>query len=248
MTAAWMWGRSELRARWRSWVVLGLLAGVTFGLAAAGLGRRPPHVGRASELHRGPAERARRRRPGQRPVVRRGEAAAGRRAARGAAPSIRSWSPSRSTVEADERRRRARAEPQADDASCWPAVIIEGRMADPARADEVVVDQNMQRKYGLDIGKTMTLVADTRRRRRSRSCRPGLLPPRRRSELLQTLHVVGITKSVDSEENWMPSAGFYAKYGDRLAGFVNQFVDAAPRRGRPPEAPAPTCSASSATR
>src|SRR5438132_14421252 len=36
MTAAWMWGRSELRARWRSWVVLGLLAGATFGLAAAG--------------------------------------------------------------------------------------------------------------------------------------------------------------------------------------------------------------------
>ena len=29
-----MWGRSELRARWRSWVILGLLAGVTFGLAA----------------------------------------------------------------------------------------------------------------------------------------------------------------------------------------------------------------------
>src|SRR6476659_11336891 len=31
-----MWGRSELRGRWRSWVVLGLLAGATFGLAAAG--------------------------------------------------------------------------------------------------------------------------------------------------------------------------------------------------------------------
>ena len=36
MTAAWMWARSELRARWRSWVILGLLAGATFGLAAAG--------------------------------------------------------------------------------------------------------------------------------------------------------------------------------------------------------------------
>src|SRR5690348_3462979 len=36
MTAAWMWARSELRGRWRSWVVLGLLAGATFGLAAAG--------------------------------------------------------------------------------------------------------------------------------------------------------------------------------------------------------------------
>src|SRR5882672_5052252 len=36
MSAAWMWGRSQLRARWRSWVVLGLLAGATFGLAASG--------------------------------------------------------------------------------------------------------------------------------------------------------------------------------------------------------------------
>src|SRR5579862_4465294 len=32
-----MWARSELRARWRAWVVLGLLAGATFGLAAAGV-------------------------------------------------------------------------------------------------------------------------------------------------------------------------------------------------------------------
>src|SRR5690349_20698950 len=31
-----MWSRSELRARWRSWVILGILAGATFGLAAAG--------------------------------------------------------------------------------------------------------------------------------------------------------------------------------------------------------------------
>src|SRR5947208_2216880 len=32
MTGAWMWARAELRARWRSWVVLGLLAGVTAGV------------------------------------------------------------------------------------------------------------------------------------------------------------------------------------------------------------------------
>ena len=30
--------------------------------------------------------------------------------------------------------------------------IVQGRMADASRADEVVVDQNMRRKYGLDIG------------------------------------------------------------------------------------------------
>lgn len=34
MTAAWPWGRSELRARWRSWVVLGLLAGAPLALVA----------------------------------------------------------------------------------------------------------------------------------------------------------------------------------------------------------------------
>ena len=37
MSAIWLWTRADLRNRWRSWVVLGLLAGVTFGLAAAGV-------------------------------------------------------------------------------------------------------------------------------------------------------------------------------------------------------------------
>ena len=67
MTAAWMWGRSELRARWRSWVMLGLLAGATFGLAAAGWAGRAPHVGRAAPLHRGAA---RARAPRSSPTIR----------------------------------------------------------------------------------------------------------------------------------------------------------------------------------
>ncbi|HZP27838.1 MAG TPA: hypothetical protein VFC99_02705 [Acidimicrobiia bacterium] len=37
MSAAWLWARAELRARWRSWLVLGLLAGATAGIAAAGV-------------------------------------------------------------------------------------------------------------------------------------------------------------------------------------------------------------------
>src|SRR3954467_5532160 len=36
VTAAWMWARAELRARWRAWLLLGILAGVTVGVAAAG--------------------------------------------------------------------------------------------------------------------------------------------------------------------------------------------------------------------
>ncbi len=37
MTAPWFWARAELRARWRSWVVLGLLTGATAGLVTAGV-------------------------------------------------------------------------------------------------------------------------------------------------------------------------------------------------------------------
>src|SRR4029077_3815340 len=40
----------------------------------------------------------------------------------------------------------------------------------------------------------------------------------------QTLRVVGIIKSVDSQENWVASGGFYKTYGSRLAGFTNEFV------------------------
>ena len=35
MTAVRMWARAELRARWKAWALLGLLAGATFGLSAA---------------------------------------------------------------------------------------------------------------------------------------------------------------------------------------------------------------------
>src|SRR5689334_1909094 len=35
--AVGIWTRADLRRRWRSWAVLGLLGGVTLGLAAAGV-------------------------------------------------------------------------------------------------------------------------------------------------------------------------------------------------------------------
>ena len=35
MTAVWLWTRSDLRRRWMSWTVLGLLAGISIGLACA---------------------------------------------------------------------------------------------------------------------------------------------------------------------------------------------------------------------
>jgi hypothetical protein len=102
-------------------------------------------------------------------------------------------------------------------------VIIHGRAADPARADEVVVDQNIQRKYHLDIGATMT-ISQSVTPEEVAALPPGFLAPGVDPNFEQQLRVVGISKSVDSEEAWTPSGGFYAKYGDRIAGFVNEFV------------------------
>src|SRR5689334_18577035 len=41
-----MWVRADLRRRWRSWVVLGILAGITAGLAGAAVAgaRRTAHM------------------------------------------------------------------------------------------------------------------------------------------------------------------------------------------------------------
>ena len=37
MTAVWLWTRSDLRRRWMSWTVLGVLAGISIGLACASI-------------------------------------------------------------------------------------------------------------------------------------------------------------------------------------------------------------------
>ena len=237
MTAAWMWARSELRARWRSWVILGLLAGATFGLAAAGLGRCAPHVGRAPPLHRGVA-RPDRRGPGQRSVVRRRQASRGRRAARGdrdlPVPDRRSRStPSR----AAERR-----------SVCIPTTAASARLLAAESSSTVAwpirraptrssSTRTSTPRSHLGIGSTMTLGADDLAAGRIATLRPGWFARGVEPELPQKLRVVGISKSVDSEQNCAPSAGFYAKYGSRLAGFVNEFIDAAPRRSRPSAVP-----------
>ena len=102
-------------------------------------------------------------------------------------------------------------------------VIISGRATDPAALDEAVIDQNLQRKFHLDVGDTLSI---------SQSIPPDVLaqiPPQMLPRGVdpnfeQKLRVVGISKSVDSEENWTTSYGFYAKYGGRMPGFVNEFV------------------------
>ena len=102
-------------------------------------------------------------------------------------------------------------------------IIIKGRAANPSRPDEIVIDQNMARATHLHVGSTMTLMQQASPAELAQ-LPPGLLAPGVNPNFAQKLRVVGIAKSTDSSLNWSPSGGFYAKYGHRIPGFVNEFV------------------------
>jgi hypothetical protein len=219
MSAVWLWVRADLRRRWRSWVVLGLLAGISVGLACGAIAgaRRTERalptferVGRlpdAAVLPNDPAFDAAK----QKAVANLPEVTA-------TAPFLVPF--------LVEIARPAGAESGlvpigAYSAERFVKPLVEGRVPDPHRADEIVVNENMRDRYGLDIGSTMTLV--------QHPAPPGALPP----ELVpsgdvrfrQKLRVVGISKATDDSVDSTPSAGFYEKYRERLIGVTNEFVD-----------------------
>ncbi len=225
LTAAWLWGSSELRARWRSWLVLGLLAGATFGLAAAGLaGARRTAVALpryVAALH-APTAAVLANDPSFDDAKRRAVAAL---------PEVKAVYPFEIAIA-------LQVAPVGDGGGLIPTtpasarlmagVLVAGRAPDQARRDEITVDQNLERKFHLVIGSTMTL-SQSISAKDAASAPPGMLPRGIDPNFAQKLRVVGISKSVDTSTNWTPSAGFYAEYGARIAGFVNEFVSL--RRG-----------------
>jgi ABC-type lipoprotein release transport system permease subunit len=220
VTAAWLWGRSELRARWRSWVILGLLAGATFGLAAAGFAgarRTSVAVPRFVAAVNAPTAAVLANDPTF-------DAAKRRAVAR--LPEVREVYPFALAFF-------IHVEPLGDDGGFIPMTpagvrfsaspLVAGRLPDPTRADEVVVDQNLRRKFDLDLGATIT-ISQSISREQAASIPPGMLARGVDPNFEQKLRVVGIAKSVDDELNYTPSSGFHARFGPRLAGLVNAFV------------------------
>jgi hypothetical protein len=144
MTAAWMWVRGSAPARWRSWVVLGLLAGVSVGLVPDRRRRETPSL-RRPRLPRLPdaASSPRRR-------VRHASAAPGSTHCR-KSPQLPFM------VRSCSRRIRGLDGPLVP-TTPQTAVTNYGsssRRAPPNRsADEVVVNENVRDRFGLHIGST----------------------------------------------------------------------------------------------
>jgi hypothetical protein len=220
MTAAWIWVRSDLRRRWRSWVVLGVLAGVSVGLACAGVAgarradRAVPRFAAAADL---PDAAILANDPAFDPNV---------RARIDRLPEVTGSYPFMVSflLETDRKGLDAPLVPTAPQ-TVRPDIgaLVAGRAPRADRADEIVVNENVRDQFGLDIGSTYTLTQQAVTDRASFPV-PGVLPRRVNVPIKQRMRVVGIEKATGDDLDSIPSSGFYDKYRDQLVGFTNEFV------------------------
>jgi hypothetical protein len=216
-----MWARVELRTRWKAWLLLGILAGVTVGVAAAGWAgarrteRAVPDAVHAIAL---PTAAILANDPGFGPEP---------RAAVAALPGVKQTLDFEVAFTARIYRPRAARDVGgllpigAEAMRFFARPLVAGRMPDPRRADEATVNEVMRDRYGLDIGSTIVFGQDAVA---ADQLPPGTGPADRAPRIRQRMRVVGISKSVSSDPDWTPSAGYLAKYGGQVPGVVNQFV------------------------
>jgi len=220
-----MWARADVRSRWRSWLVLGLLGGVTFGLAAAGVaGARRTQDAVPRAIDSSPRIDAA-------ILPNDPEFDEAKRAEVAALPIVESTSPFVVPFFMDF------VSPKGSEGQLVPTTphsartmtgpLIAGRFANPKRADEIVIDENTRDHHHLGIGSTMVI----RQRVDARALEElpvGPVPAGVDVDDLNfraRLRVVGIAKALGStDESAAISSGFYEKYGDRIIGPINMFV------------------------
>ena len=117
----------------------------------------------------------------------------------------------------------ARSYPSRGTLDLQVGVLVNGRAPDPERADEVVVNQSVQRKHGIGIGSTM-VVGQFGTAEDVAEIPPDLVPADPDPRFAARLRVVGISKATSEETDWAPSTAFYEKSRDKLGGVTNMFV------------------------
>ncbi len=204
-----MWARADLHRRWLSWVVLGAIAGVSTGIAAAAVAgarrtaRTIPtyvqaaHMPDAGVVANDPSfDDAARARVNALPEV------------TGAFPFMVPFTLGFVAPKGLETVDAPLVPTAPESIGVMGDPIVAGRMPDPSRPDEIVIGANLARKFDLGIGATVVI---------------GSLQP----HFEQTMRVVGIMNAPSPELNSIPSSAFFEKYKRQLApnGFVNEFVN-----------------------
>ena len=212
--------RADLRQRWRSWVVLGLLFGVTFGVATAAVAgaRRtedalPRLVAASGTFHA---------------AVLPNDPAfdAAQRDAVAALPEVRAAYPFMVPFALQV------LQPANVEASLLPTTPRRGqvhgrrdRRRPAARSAEARRDRRQPEPRaagGLEIGSTMTVAQSISPAARA-AFPPGIIPDGD-VDFRARLHVVGISKSTDNETTGCRPARSSPSTEIRLAGIVNMFA------------------------
>lgn len=217
MTAVRMWARAEIRARWKSFVVLGLLAGITFGIAAAavaGARRSQTAVDRLQDAAHLPSAA----------ILANDESFdESQRAQVAALPYVRHTYPflvAFLTQVFSPKGLEVTILPETSaTANGLSSPLVEGRLTDPTRA-EATVSEAARDRFDLHVGSTLVIG-------QSKDGIGPVSPDVDPTTLTfrQRLRVVGISKSTTSEPDWTPSSLLYEKYAEKMPGFTNLFVD-----------------------
>jgi hypothetical protein len=219
VTAVWLLVRGDLRRRWRSWVVLGVLAGISVGLACAGIAgarRTDRAVPRFAQVSHLPDAAVLPNDPAFDETV---------RAQVAALPEVTGLYPFQVPFLL-----RVKG-PDGMDSPLLPTTpasmrvgespYVAGRAPDPARADEIAVNEQARAAFGVDVGSTFTLVQDP-----PSADFPFPAPAGSAQPIEQVMHVVGVMSGAGSSgPDSLISSGFYEKYHDQLVGAINAMVD-----------------------
>lgn len=100
-------------------------------------------------------------------------------------------------------------------------VVVAGRLPDPRRSDEMVVNEVARDRFHLRLGSTVVFRQPDPGS--TTGIPPGLIRPGS-GPIEARLRVVGISSAPQRDVDSMVSAGFFAKYRARLLGVVNEFV------------------------
>ena len=138
------------------------------------------------------------------------------------------------------------------------AKVLAGRLPDPTRDDEMVVNEPAV-KLGARVGKTLTFHGYSPADFAATDGGSTTLPDDQLHGPVVKMKIVGVVRMpIDSvltfatEPEIYPSPGFYAQHHDQMAiYFTNAFVRLAPRRRRPARLPgstSPRCTAGRTSR
>jgi len=99
--------------------------------------------------------------------------------------------------------------------------FVAGRAPDPSKPDEIAVNEQARDAFGLDVGSTIRFTQEPPDPDFPFSAPPGSAEP-----IDQVMRVVGVMDGAGSNSpDATVSSGFYDKYKEQLVGIVNTFVD-----------------------